>query len=207
MKLNVFVVSAQAYRVAPADMADALASLGFRHERLTLKVDASALGKPAPAGPRLRAASAVMLGELVREEGGDYQPDERAISGLLKLRQADELVLVDAHAFQLEVLGAVLAHMRRVLFAEPTWPGAIAIVVRDELLNSASAWALCTFYLPPSRKSIREAASYACRVHQLATLARVFNWSQATTERVYVLMQHYLGRLHRVLGRDVVDLT
>ena len=64
-----------------------------------------------------------------------------------------------------------------------------------------------TFYLPPSRQTLREAATYAYRVHQLATLARVFNWSQPTTERVYALMQRRLGRLHRALGHDVADLT
>jgi hypothetical protein len=235
MMMNVFAVSRMAMRADQQAMLTSLARLGAAESRMVLRVDQSAIGKQAPSRPRMvnpdlsqgthtgftAPASTVSDGQsaqlhvrdtisvesLVRHNAGDYMPDEAEIAKVFDFATSSDLVCVDAGAFKLEVLRAVLHHMRRVLFAAPEWPGAIVIVVRDELLEDATALLSGSFYAPPTRTSVKEAANYAYRLQRTATMARIFNWSQSATERVFTFMDRMAQRLMRFMGKDEIDLA
>ena len=235
MRMNVFAVSRLAMRADEGTLLTSLARLGAAEYRMVLKVDQSAIGKQAPSRLRLvnpdpiqgtrisltarvssdtdmRSAQlnvrdTITVDSLVRHNAGDYMPDEAEIAKVFDGVTSSDLVCVDAGAFKLEVLSAVLHHMRRVLFAAPEWPGAIAIVVRDELLEEATAILTRTFYAPPTRTSVKEAASYAYRLQRTATMARIFNWSQGATERAFTFKDRLGQRLMRLMGKDEIDLS
>jgi hypothetical protein len=213
MKMSVMAVSLAAYRAEPAQVLSSLARVGAASQRLTLKVDQTIIGKRLPVAPEgvdaaaLRVRPVVNMKALVRQEAGDYMPDEAGIADQMEGVTSTELLVVDASAFKVEVLLTVLHHMRRVLFAASEWPGSIAVVVRDEVLDEATALLTRAFYSTPSRTSLKEAAAYAHGVHRTATMARVFNWSQTATERAFTLKDNLSRRFMRLTGKDEVDLT
>ena len=79
--------------------------------------------------------------------------------------------------------------------------------VRDELLDDATALLTKAFYSTPARTSVKEAASYAYRLHRVASMARIFNWSQGATEKAFTLKDRLSRFWMRLSGKDEVDLT
>lgn len=235
MRMNVFAVSRMAMRADQQALLTSLARLGAAEYRMVLKVDQSAIGKQAPSKLRmvypdlsqdtrisltprasidsdwqsvqLNVRDTISVESLVRHNAGDYMPDEAQIAKVFDGATCSDLVCVDAGAFKLEVFSAVLHHMRHVLFAAPDWPGAIAIVVRDELLEEATALLTRSFYSPPTRTSVKEAASYAYRLQRTAKMARIFNLSQGATERVFTFKDRMSQSLMRLMGKDEIDLS
>ncbi len=207
-------VSHAAIRQDHQQVLTSLAHIGANASRLSLKFDRGAVGKALPKPPvgshecaPLELLPVLDMLQLVRTSAGDYMPDESEISKVLKEAKAFQLLTIDASAFKLEVLLAVLHHMRKVLFASEEWPGSIAVVVRDEMLDDAMTLLSKTFYSTPTRTSVKEAAVYAYRIHRVASMARFFNLSPRATERAFAIKDRLAQRWMRLTGRDEVDLT
>lgn len=212
MKMSLMAVSSAAVRSDQDQVLTALAHIGAVENQLTLKVDRQVIGKRLPAATGadvrlLQVMPVVNMQGLLRRDAGDYLPDELAIARLLDEVGSQHLLTIDASAFKIEVLLAVLHHMRRVLFAANEWPGSIAVVVRDELLDDATALLTKAFYSTPARTSVKEAASYAYRLHRVASMAHIFNWSQGATEKAFTLKDRLSRFWMRLSGKDEVDLT
>ncbi len=212
MRMSLMAVSSTAVRSNLEQVLEALAHIGAVEYRLILKVDHQVIGKRLPAAPSsdvrsLQIMPLVDMHGLLRREVGDYKPDEPAVARLLDEVSGKHLLCVDASAFKIEVLIAVLHHMRRVLFAANEWPGSIAVVVRDELLDEATALLTRAFYSPPARTSVGEAARYAYKLHRVASVARIFNWSQGATEKAFTLRNRLSRMWMRVSGKDEIELT
>lgn len=202
--MNLFAISSVAFHQDRHAIDAVLDRLTVETGPVFLKVDAA-----AARGLKHKAeteAPATDLSTLVRQSGGDYVPDEEAISALLLNADGEALVL-DASAFNYSVVQRVVSHMRQVLFSQANWPCAIALVLRDELLDVAVNDLASAFYLLPSRKSQREASAYAFRVHRTATFARLMQWSHAATSRAFVMRDRLRRLLNRLFKRDEADLV
>jgi len=198
----------------------AISSVGFQQNRLA--IDAMLDTLAADRGPmflKVDAAAArdlkhqaedttdpTDLAKLVRQSGGDYVPDEQAIAEEL-LGAVDDTLVLDCSAYSYAVVQRVIGHMRIVLFSQAKWPCAIALVLRDELLDVAVNELASAFYMLPSRKSQREASTYAYRVHKVATFARLMQWSHGATGRAYVMRDRFRQKLNRLFKRDETDLV
>lgn len=203
--MNLLSISTGAFARHRSAVETVIAELSAQRETLFIKIDEAAVSRIE--SPALSLIAAVELASLVRQWGGDYMPDEHAIADLLSRQDADSILLIEASAFSYPVIVRVTSHMRQVLFSQPVWPRAIAIVLRDELLDAAVNDMAGEFYLLPSHKSQREASAYAYRVHRVATFARVMQWSHGATARAFLMRDRLRQRLNHFFKRDEADLV
>lgn len=203
--MNLFSVSVGAFQRHRNAVEAVIAQMCEREGTVFLKVDETAAR--GIVAPPTTSSPVVEFSSLVRQWGGDYMPDEQAIAECLGAHGSDSVLLIDASAFSYPVITRVTSHMRQVLFSQPTWPRAIAIVLREELLDASVNDMAAEFYLLPSRKSQREASAYAYRVHKVATFARLMQWSHGATGRAFVMRDRLRQRFNRFFKRDEADLV
>lgn len=203
MSINLYAVTSSTWGRSPEGVAQTIAEINANHPvsgrivRLEL----------SPAAAALRGTSTIKvqkLATLVRKTATQYEPDTEEVMELVREISTENQsgALLDASAFNADVINKVLAEIREQAFTMDRWPTSLAIVCRDDDIESLIDSLANAFFVMPSRRSIGEASTYAMRVHKAATYARFFMWSQAATGRAFRLRDKIERIANALLKRD-----
>lgn len=203
MSINLYAVTSSTWARQPEGVTQAITELNAKNpvSGRIVRVD---LPQAASVSCGPNAIKVHKIATLVRKTAAQYEPDTEEVMALVSAisRAKESDALIDASAFSADVINKVLAEIREQAFTMDQWPSSLAIVCRDDDIESLIDSLATTFFVMPSRRSIGEASTYAMRVHKAAKYARFFMWSQAATGRAFRLRDKIAKVASALLKRD-----